>query len=132
MSIRILIADDDPEDLEMLEEAFLEVKPDSNIDTVIGGAAAIKWLDTNAQESLPNLIVLDFNMPDVNGIDVLSHIQAKVVYNSVPRVMFSTSNAEKYISDSLEHGATRYFVKPQTKRELDAIAVEMLSLASRS
>jgi CheY-like chemotaxis protein len=130
MALHILIADDDVEDLEILEESLQELQPGLHIDKALSGDAAIKRLSSYSDTNLPNLIVLDYNMPNVGGIDVLVYLKERKRYDSVPRVIFSTSAAERYISESLKNGATKYFVKPQTKRELNELTLQMLSLAT--
>ena len=127
MSLQILIVDDDPDDLELLEEAILELEPASRIDKATGGKAAIEYLDNYNDSRLPNLIILDYNMPEVNGSAVLEHISAQDRYRQVPRIVFSTSDAPLHKKDCLTRGATEYFVKPTTKKQLDLIAKKMLS-----
>lgn len=131
MPLQILIADDDLDDLELLEEALLEYQPHTNIDKANGGMAAISYIDSYPESKLPNLIVLDYNMPDVNGLDVLTHIKALKQYDKVPKVIYSTSNANRYMTESLQNGATKYFVKPQNKTQLDEVAKQMLLLAAQ-
>jgi CheY-like chemotaxis protein len=130
MSLRILIVDDDLDDLELLDEAILEAQPNSNIDKATGGRAAISFLDSYPDSALPHLVILDYNMPDISGSDVLAYIKEQKRYDKIPRVVFSTSDAERHISESLKSGATKYLVKPKTKRELDELALQMLSLIS--
>jgi len=130
MPLQILIADDDLDDLELLEEALLESRPNSTIDKATGGIAAIRLLDSYSDASLPHLIIVDYNMPDISGLEVLAHIRDKKRYDHVPRVVFSTSDAERYIAESLKNGATKYIVKPTTRRELSELTSQMLSLVT--
>lgn len=127
-SPQILIADDDLDDLEMLEEALIEAAPDAVISKAVGGVRAVELLNGYTGATLPDLIVLDYNMPDMSGAEVLSYINEQKRYSAIPRVVFSTSDARRHVSDCLTKGAKKYFVKPNTKRELDEIALQMLSL----
>lgn len=128
MSHRILIADDDLEDLELLEEAFLELEPSLLIDKARGGLAAIENLRSYPDSCLPNLIVVDYNMPDLDGIGVLTYLKDQDRYRTIPKIIYSTSDADKYIKQSMQNGATKYFVKPKTKKELDEIASTIVAL----
>ena len=130
MSLKILIADDDLDDLELLEEALIEAKPNSTIDKATGGKAAINFLNTYTDSNLPDLIILDYNMPDATGSEILAHIRKQKRYDKVPRVIFSTSGAERHVTECIKGGATKYLVKPQTKSELDKLTAEMLSLVN--
>lgn len=127
MSLQILIVDDDPDDLELLEEAIHELEPALLIDKATGGRAAIEYLDNHKNGRLPNLIILDYNMPEVSGSAVLAHISAQERYRQVPRIVFSTSDAPLHKKDCMTKGATEYFVKPTTKKQLDLVTKQMLS-----
>jgi CheY-like chemotaxis protein len=129
MPLKILIADDDVDDLDLLEESILEVEEDASVIKAKGGAIAIRLLDSSSATDLPQLIILDYNMPDVSGLEVLIYLKTQKRYDQIPRVIFSTSGAERHVAESLGHGATRYLVKPMTKKELDKLTAQMLSLA---
>lgn len=126
--LQILIADDDLDDLELLEEALMEHKPNAIIKKATGGRAAIDLLNAYPDSGLPSLIVLDYNMPDIPGSEVLAYLGKQQRYHEVPRVVFSTSNAQRHVSECLNNGATKYFVKPNTKQELEDVTQQMLSL----
>ena len=129
MSLQILIADDDPDDLEMLEEALNEAHPGLLVDKADGGKAAVKMLGAYDDNSLPDLIILDFNMPDLPGSEVLAYIQGQRRYDNIPRVVFSTSDSQRHVSEAMGKGATGYFVKASSKKELDQVTAKMLALA---
>lgn len=114
------------DDLEILEEALLEACPDAVISKAVGGRAAISFLDGKGE--CVDLAVLDYNMPDVGGPEVLAYINGQQRFCNMQRVMFSTSDAERYVNVSLSNGASRYFIKPTTKSGLDELVLEMLSL----
>ncbi|MBV9987667.1 MAG: response regulator [Chitinophagaceae bacterium] len=129
MSLQILIADDDPDDLEMLEEALNEALPGLVVHKAAGGKAAVKLLGAYEDNRLPHLIILDFNMPDLNGSEVLAYIQGQRRYDNVPRVIFSTSGSQRHVLEAMGKGATGYFVKASTKKDLDEVTAKMLALA---
>src|SRR3546814_19385553 len=126
-AIDILIADDDAEDLELIEEAILSFEPNAQLHMVNDGKAAVDYLATLQDHNLPALIILDYNMPQLKGSEVLLHLGTQSRYNAVPKVILSTSNTEIYIDECKRQGAAGYFVKPNTQRELDLMAEEMRS-----
>ena len=127
--LNILIADDDEEDLELIEEAILGLEPKTELHKVMNGKAAVEYLGSLADHQLPSLIILDYNMPELNGSEVLLMLCGERRYENVPKVILSTSNAPLYMHECLSNGASAYFVKPNTKKELDTLAEEMLGLA---
>jgi CheY-like chemotaxis protein len=126
--IRILIADDDPEDIELIEEAILVLQPEADIKKVSNGKAAIEYLNESNDEELPCLIVLDYNMPEINGAQVLHAIKGAGRYGAIPKVVLSTSNAPFHIETCISYGATEYWVKPDTMKGISEVAKKILRL----
>ena len=124
----ILVADDDVEDLELLQEALLQCEPDLKIQFANSGKRILDFLMNNIDNGLPSLIILDYNMPDMNGAEVLAKLSNNPRYQAIPKVVWSTSNNSKYIRECMESGATSYFVKPSSAKELQNQAKEMLAL----
>lgn len=83
-AIDILIADDDAEDLELIEEAILSFEPNAQLHMVNDGKAAVDYLATLQDHNLPALIILDYNMPQLKGSEVLLHLGTQSRYNAVP------------------------------------------------
>ncbi len=131
MALKIFIADDDVDDLELIEDAILQQAPGAVLETVRSGRAAISRLDDYAADAIPDLIILDYSMPEVNGSAVLAHLASLEKYRDTPRVVMSTSDATLHISECKSNGATAYFVKPITHQELQAIAVQLVELAAK-
>ena len=127
---RILIADDDLEDMELIEEAFLNAEPAVQLYKFTNGKSAIEYLNTIQDMELPCLMVLDYNMPEINGSEMLSHLKKQERYSSIPKVVLSTSNAPLHIHECMSHGATDYLVKPDNIKELNLLAQRLLSLCA--
>ena len=125
---KILIADDDLEDMELIEEAFLNVQPAVQLFKFTNGKLAIEYLNAIQDVELPCLMVLDYNMPEINGSEMLSHLKKQKRYSAIPKVVLSTSNAPLYIHECMSHGATDYMVKPDNIKELNLLAQRLLSL----
>ena len=124
--LKILIADDDPEDLELMELAFAEIDPSAVLIKRQTGKEALDYLITHKDGQLPCLIVLDFNMPELKGSEVLSIINKEERYDEIPKVILSTSNAPIHVHECMANGATEYFVKPTSLAEINKLAAKML------
>jgi CheY-like chemotaxis protein len=70
----ILLADDDLDDQELLEEAFLHIEPEAEIHTVLSGKILIEYLPNCLNKHLPCLIVFDYNMPGMNAPEILDDL----------------------------------------------------------
>ena len=128
-AINILIADDDEEDLELIEEAILKFEPNATLHKVNDGKAVLGYLEAVEDVELPVLIILDYNMPQMKGSEVLTQLHGRSRYEEIPKVILSTSSTPLYIHECKSKGATEYFVKPNTQRELDILAEKMLAFA---
>ena len=124
----ILVADDDEEDLELIEDAILKLEPTAALYKLSNGTAVMEYLALQPDSALPGLIILDYNMPELNGSEVLSRICNQVRYQAIPKVILSTSSAAIHIHECMNNGATEYFVKPNNIHDLDALAKKILAL----
>jgi CheY-like chemotaxis protein len=132
MPLKIFIADDDVDDLELIEDALLQQAPGILLETVRSGRAAIDRLDAYAPDTIPDLIILDYSMPEINGAAVLAHLSKMDKYKNTPRVIMSTSDASLHMNECRNNGAIAYFVKPITHQELQIIASRLLELAAHN
>lgn len=123
----ILIADDDPEDIELMEMAFADVDPSAVLIKRNTGKEALDYLLNHADNQLPCLIILDFNMPELKGSEVLSIISKEERYDHIPKIVLSTSNAPIHQHECMTNGATEYFVKPASLKEINKLARKMLA-----
>ena len=91
----ILWADDDMDDLMLMRHVLQDIGQEYNIKEVTNGQEALKYLETGKQtDNLPCLIILDMNMPVLNGKETLSLIKRDDVLKEIPLVFFTTSNSE--------------------------------------
>jgi CheY-like chemotaxis protein len=125
--LTILMADDDFEDLELIESAITTIQPDAELHKVTNGQAVIDFLANQPDAKLPCLIILDYNMPELTGSEVLAVIKKEKRYDVIPKVILSTSNTPAYIHECMNNGATEYFVKPDNMPELRKLAKKMLN-----
>lgn len=93
---KILWADDDPDDLALVREIFYEYSYDANleIEEVHNGKQVLDYLYCiRSQAELPSLIILDINMPLVDGKQVLATIKNAPALRAIPVIVFTTSNS---------------------------------------
>ncbi|MCW3108771.1 MAG: response regulator receiver [Segetibacter sp.] len=131
-SYTILLADDDPDDQELIVHAFTEVSPSFNLHIVNDGKEVIDFLSATSDNKLPCLIVLDYNMPELNGAQVLQKLTSNKRYEKIPKIILSTSGNPKYIEDCLHKGADAYRIKPDNFSQLVVLAKEMLDLCGKA
>ena len=131
-SYTILLAEDDLDDQELILNAFTEISPRFKLHIVNDGKEVIDFLATTSDNKLPCLIVLDYNMPVLNGAQVLQMLIAEDRYKNIPKIVLSTSSNPKYVQDCLGKGANAYRVKPDSYSQLVMLAKEMLDICDRA
>jgi CheY-like chemotaxis protein len=125
-SIDILVADDDEEDLELIESAITDIEPAADLHKVTNGKAVLEYLNNQPDNKLPCLIILDYNMPELNGAEVLALIYKEKRYENISKVILSTSGTPAYIQNCISNGASEYFIKPNNMGDFVKIAKKML------
>lgn len=116
--IQILVVDDDPDDHLILLEYFRDTGNEQYVKFLENGQKAIDYLNSIKEEAaLPRLIVLDLNMPILNGTQTLLHIKREARLKAIPVIIFSTSDNDNERRKCLSFGALDYVVKPITYDE---------------
>lgn len=108
--VQILLVEDNEGDIILTKEALKEGKIKNNITVAKDGQAALDLL--NETDSLPDLILLDINLPKVNGLEVLAVIKNDDRFKSIPVIMLSTSGAQNDILTSYNNYANCFITKP--------------------
>jgi CheY-like chemotaxis protein len=94
------------------------------------GRKFIEELEDTASESLPQLIILDYNIPEINGVDLLRYLNGNTRYQHISKVVWSTSNSDRFKTDCLSLGAKEYIVKPSNYAGMSALAQTFLSFCN--
>lgn len=126
-SRRIYLAEDDLDDQEFLKEALQDIDASVQVVPFSTGLKFVTALSETPDEHLPSLIVLDFNIPELNGAEILERLSGEQRYASIPKLVWSTSDSELYRQSSLSYGAKAYLVKPSSVSGITAIAKEILT-----
>jgi len=123
---RILIVEDSPTMRALLTSALEELGTPVKITEAESGFEALRLLP---RESF-DLIVTDINMPDINGLELVSFVKSNAAYRSIPLVIVSTERSERDRDKGLGLGADAYLVKPFEPETLRQVAEDLLA-ASR-
>lgn len=125
-SLQILIAEDDPDDLRLIKAAIVELYPSVKLLSFKNAVLAIDYLSGCPDADLPQLVVLDYNMPALNGAEAIVRMNESMRLSHIPKVIVSTFNAPTYIEESLKAGATGYLIKPTQLSGLRQMAQKLL------
>lgn len=121
--IPVLIVEDDEADAYLARAAFADNEMAVDLHHVLDGLEALAYLRRQGsyqQAPRPRLILLDLNMPRMDGWSLLQELKADPELDDIPVVIFSTSDAPEDMTRSRELGATDYIVKPMYMEELNA------------
>ena len=115
MPIEVLLVEDSPGDVRLTQEAFRDANIGIHLHVAADGVEAMSFLrrqGTHANAPRPDLILLDLNLPRMDGREVLAHIKEDENLKMIPTVILTTSEAEADIVKSYELQANCYLSKP--------------------
>ncbi len=119
-----MCADDDPDDRLLIEEALRHTRLSNELYFVEDGQELLEFLRHEGRYAQreeiarPGLILLDLNMPRVNGPEALTQIKRDPALRQIPVVVLTTSQAETDVARTYDLGANSYIVKPVTFESL--------------
>lgn len=119
----VFIADDDEDDRFLLKVAFDKCCPETKVKFAVDGLDLIESLDQSGLH--PCLIILDLNMPRLDGFESLKVLRASETYRDVPVVVFSTSRETGDVAKAKKLGADDYISKPLTMTSLDEVVRQL-------
>ena len=124
----ILYAEDDIDDRFMFKTLLEQINPDIGTVLVDNGLQAIKYLITlQENESFPCFILLDINMPVMNGFTTLKEIKSDPRWNSIPVIMYTTSNFIQDLQAAHIYGAENIITKPFRVEDIRKVISEFAS-----
>ncbi|WP_411274831.1 response regulator [Daejeonella sp.] len=117
--VDILLVEDNEGDILLTTEAFEEGKILDRTRVVRDGRSAIDLLAVDLKwDTLPDLIILDVNIPRMNGHEVLQHVKQHTGLKHIPVIMLTTSSTESDINMSYQNHANCYITKPVKAADL--------------
>ncbi|GAA4608329.1 response regulator [Actinoallomurus liliacearum] len=136
--IEVLLVEDDPGDVVLTKEAFDDNKVSNKLSVVSDGEEAMRFLRREADYAdapRPDLVLLDLNLPRMDGRQVLEEIKADETLRTIPVVVLTTSEAEEDILRSYRLHANAYVTKPvdfdqfiKVVRQIDDFFVSVVKL----
>ncbi len=124
----IYIADDDADDVKLLLENLIERNSNATCVDFHNGLVLLNYLLAHS-DSLPDLIVLDINMPIKNGFMTLHELKQHPLLNHIPVIMLSSSGRQEDIIRCEQMGCRSYFIKPDSVKGYLELAERLLLLA---
>ena len=139
--IQVLLVEDDPGDVLMTREAFEDNKVANVLHVVSDGAEAMEFLRKEGDHTgapTPDLVLLDLNLPRMDGREVLAAVKADDELRQIPIVVLTTSEAEEDVLRSYALHANAYVTKPvdferfiEVVRKIDDFSVSVVRLPGR-
>ncbi|KGO95022.1 response regulator [Flavobacterium subsaxonicum] len=125
--LHIMLADDDEDDRLFFKEAFEEVKIKYDISTFNDGEQLMEYL-SDPQNSLPDIVFLDLNMPRKSGMECLKEIRSSDRLKRISVAIYSTSSSEQDIEDTFVAGANVYIKKPNDFNMLKKVLSDVVHI----
>jgi CheY-like chemotaxis protein len=123
----LIYAEDDVDDREMLAEMMQKISGDVDIVAVNDGYEVLRYLSSlGPTDYLPCFILLDINMPGMDGYSTLQALKSHEIYRSITVIMYSTANHSKEIERSIHYGAVKFITKPFSLSEIEEITKEFV------
>jgi CheY-like chemotaxis protein len=112
-SIHILLIEDNEGDILLTLEGLEDSRITNRVSVLRDGEAAIDFFEkTTDKNEIPDLVLLDINLPKKSGHEVLRYIKKSQKYNQLPVIMLTTSSSERDILSAYKHYANCYITKP--------------------
>ena len=112
--VEILLVEDNEDDIVIIQEVFAEMRLATLINVVRDGEEALTYLQRQGKYKvarMPDIVLLDINMPKKNGFEVLAAMKQDPRLQSLPVIMLTTSHREEDVVRSFENGACSYIHK---------------------
>jgi CheY-like chemotaxis protein len=109
----ILLVEDNPIDLDLTLRAFGAKNLSNPIQVARDGEEALKYMEKwERREPWPVVILLDLNLPKINGLEVLKKIKSHPDFKTIPVVILTTSSESSDLKTAYQSGANSYIIKP--------------------
>lgn len=131
--VQIFIAEDSDADILLIQEALDTYKIQAQLQISHDGVTALSDLKRISEHDLPDIIILDLNLPGINGLQLLRYIRSSSLFDRIPVVVFTSSRSILDRTEAQRLGATLYLTKPPTLDDfLTTIGPTIYNLTSRS
>jgi two-component system chemotaxis response regulator CheY len=121
--MRVLVIDDSPAIRHILRKMMAELGAEA-----VEAGNGIEGLSRLHQDNAVDLIIVDWNMPEMDGLEFIENVRADAAYDNIPILMATTENTMDRVTEALQAGANEYVMKPFTKdiitAKLDLLGIE--------
>ena len=125
--MKIMLVEDNPDDVALTQKILRYNRLDRGLVIAANGKDAVDALERQGKEGRPpDIILLDINLPDMSGIDLLTKINKDPRWKGIPVVMLTGSNIDDDIQRSYDLGAKTYLVKPISQDALMLVIRNLL------
>ena len=124
---RILLVEDNPDDEALAVRALNKGGFSNDLVVARDGVEALDYLfdENKGSEELPAVVLLDINLPRVNGLEVLKRLRKNIVTRKLPVVMLSSSKEERDILNSYKYGCNSYLRKPVDFKKFTDLIIQV-------
>lgn len=126
-ALSILLVEDDPDDIELMQEALIDNNITYQLETISQGDRVISHLEVC--KKFPDVIILDLNLPKLHGREVLSRIKTSDSFKNIPVVILTTSSSPVERDFCLKAGASSFITKPSTVDGFNETVAEIVNIA---
>jgi CheY-like chemotaxis protein len=124
VALRICLVEDNPDHVHIIVRAIKGIDAETEIGTFSDGESALEYLRTTTV--VPDLVLLDLNMPGISGFDVLGAVKADERLKTIPVVILTSSDLRADVARAYELGASGYITKETYLQDLQAILAHTL------
>lgn len=118
--VKILLIEDNPGDVELVRIGFEEARVANELEVISDGQEGLDFI--RRKVNLPDVILLDINLPKVDGFEILKAIRAQEETKEIPVIILTSSEAEQDVLKSYQYAANSYVSKPvDFDKFLDAV-----------
>lgn len=124
-SVTILLVEDNPGDVRLTREAFKSIDLQAELQVVTDGGEAVQYIQGHFADEPAHpldLILLDLNLPRVDGFEVLDYLNDEIRTPSPPVLILSSSGTADDVEQSYQKGTNAYLTKPDTMGDFEAMA----------
>src|SRR3954453_9714560 len=129
-TLEILLVEDDIDDVDLLKDALLENNVEYQMEVIMEGDKVFKYLE--AVETLPEIIVMDLNLPKTSGKEILQEIKSNFTLTQIPIVVLTTSSSREDIEYCNKMGISKFITKPATLEGWNNTIHSILHVANSS
>jgi CheY-like chemotaxis protein len=126
----IVLVEDDPDDIELFKEALTDSEIPHHVHVIMQGDQVLPYL--GQLNKLPDIMVLDLNVPKTPGKEILRLLKSSSAYNHIPVVILTTSSSKKDMDDCLDGGAKIFITKPVSSEGFEKMATTIFSLTKNA